>query len=169
MSYSKDFPVSWDEIHRNSKLLAWRLLENGAPEGGAWKGIAAVTRGGLVPACIIAREMDIRLIETVCVASYAHQDQGTAKVLKPLDALGDGAGWIVVDDLVDTGNTFRLIRQTLPRAQYVAVYAKPQGIPTCDTWITEVSQDTWIYFPWDLEMQFRSPLADLHKKDMGPR
>ena len=159
-SYSKDFPVSWDEMHRHAKLLAWRLLEKGP-----WKGVAAVTRGGLVPACIVARELDIRLIETICITSYDHQDQGEAKLLKQVDALGDGAGWLIVDDLVDTGKTFKFIRKILPQAHYAAVYAKPEGIPTCDTYITEVSQDTWIFFPWDLEMQFRTPLADQHKKD----
>ncbi|MBU6234895.1 MAG: xanthine phosphoribosyltransferase [Alphaproteobacteria bacterium] len=159
MSPTKDFPVSWDEMHRHAKLLAWRLLEKGP-----WKGIAAVTRGGLVPACVVARELDVRLIETVCIASYDHQNQGSAKILKGGEAMGDGTGWLVIDDLVDTGNTFKIIRSMLPKAHYAAVYAKPQGIPTCDTWITEVSQDTWIFFPWDLEAQYRVPLAEVHKK-----
>ncbi len=158
-AFSKDFPVSWDEMHRHAKLLAWRLLEKGP-----WKGIAAVTRGGLVPACVVARELDVRLVETICIASYDHQNQGKAQTLKSLDVFGDGEGWLVVDDLVDTGNTFKIIREHLPKAHLAAVYAKPQGIPTCDTWITEVSQDTWIFFPWDLEAQYRTPLAEAARK-----
>ena len=54
-TYDKSFPVSWEEIHRNSKALAWRLSELKP-----YKGIIAVTRGGLVPAAIVARELDIR-------------------------------------------------------------------------------------------------------------
>ena len=61
-SYDKSFPVSWEELHRNSRALAWRLLEMST-----FKGIIAVTRGGLVPSAIVARELDIRLIDTVCV------------------------------------------------------------------------------------------------------
>ena len=61
------FPVSWDELHRNTRQLAWRLLERGP-----FTGIVAITRGGLIPAGIIARELDIRLIETFCIASYDH-------------------------------------------------------------------------------------------------
>src|SRR4051812_27258418 len=80
----KNFPVSWDEFHRDARALAWRL--SGA---GPFEAIVAVTRGGLVPAAIVARELGIRLIETVCVASYAHQTQGEIKVLK------DVAGTIV--------------------------------------------------------------------------
>lgn len=158
-SFSKDFPVSWDEMHRHAKLLAWRLLEKGP-----WKGILAVARGGLVPACVVARELDIRLVETICIATYDHQTQGSAKMLNDVSAYGDGAGWLVVDDLVDTGNTFKILRDKLPKAHYAAVYAKPQGIPTVDTYITEVSQDTWIFFPWDLEAQYRTPLAEAAKK-----
>ena len=49
-----DFPVSWDELHRNARALAWRLSERGAFEG-----VVAITRGGLVPAAIVAREYRI--------------------------------------------------------------------------------------------------------------
>lgn len=150
--YQKGFPVSWEELHRNARALAWRLVDQGP-----WKGIIAITRGGLVPAAIIARELEIRLLDTICVASYDHQAQGQLKVLKGVE--GDGAGWLVVDDLVDTGNTMRLVRQMLPKAHVATVYAKPAGRPLVDTFITEVSQDTWIYFPWDLAPQFAQPIA----------
>ena len=39
----------------------------------------------------------------------------------------------------------------LPRAHFATVYAKPAGRPMVDTFVTEVSQDTWILFPWDIE------------------
>ena len=74
-------------------------------------------------------------------------------------AAGDGTGYLIVDDLVDTGATARLVRGLLPRAHFAAVYAKPAGRETVDTFITEVSQDTWILFPWDTEPQFIAPLA----------
>src|SRR6202051_997681 len=76
----KAFPVSWDQFHRDARALAWRLSG-----GGPFEAIVCVTRGGLVPAAIVAREMEIRLIETVCVASYHdYRDQGGLKVLKPI-------------------------------------------------------------------------------------
>jgi len=148
----KAFPVSWDQLHRDSKALAWRLAELGP-----WTSIVAVSRGGLVPAAIVARELDIRLIDTVCVASYDHIRQGPLTVLK--SAMGDGEGGLIVDDLVDTGGTARVVRGLLPKAHFAAVYAKPAGKPLVDTFVTEVSQDTWIYFPWDTELQFVEPIA----------
>ena len=132
--------------------LAWRLIE-----GGPWHGIIAVTRGGLVPAAVVARELDIRLIDTLCVASYDEREQGEVKVLKTVP--GDGTGWLVIDDLVDTGKTARIVRDRLPRAHFATIYAKPAGRPLVDTFITEVSQDTWILFPWDIEPQFIQPIA----------
>jgi xanthine phosphoribosyltransferase len=125
-----------------------------------------VTRGGLAPAMIIARELGIRLIETVCVASYHdYKEQGGLTVLKPVSkaivdlAGGSGAGVLVIDDLVDTGKTARLVRDMVPECHYATLYAKPQGRPLVDTFITEVSQDTWIYFPWDMGLSFQPPIA----------
>jgi xanthine phosphoribosyltransferase len=157
----KIFPVSWDQFHRDSRALAWRL--NGA---GPFEAIVCITRGGLVSAAIVARELGIRLIETVCVVSYDDKKQGALSVLKDvapsIAALGggQGAGVLIVDDLVDTGQTAKIVRGLLPRAHFATVYAKPMGRPLVDTFITEVSQDTWIYFPWDTGLAFQPPIRE---------
>jgi xanthine phosphoribosyltransferase len=152
----KTYPVSWDQFHRDARALAWRLA--GA---GPFAAIVAVTRGGLVPAAIVARELDLRVIETVCVASYDHMSQGELRLLKRPAAdfvsLG-GTGALIVDDLVDTGRTAKIVRDLIPKAHYATVYAKPLGRPLVDTFITEVSQDTWIYFPWDTGLAFQPPM-----------
>jgi xanthine phosphoribosyltransferase len=150
----KSFPVSWEELHRTSKALAWRLLDMKP-----FKGIVAVTRGGLVPAAIVARELDLRLIETACIASYDGQSQGRLSMIKPPSEADDGDGWLIVDDLVDTGETAKALRQHLPKAHFATAYAKPAGRPLVDTFVTEVSQDTWIFFPWDMEPQPIQPIA----------
>jgi xanthine phosphoribosyltransferase len=121
-----------------------------------WEGIVAITRGGLVPASIIARELEIRLVDTVCISSYDFQQQGDINVLKSPDLKGDDL--LLIDDLVDTGQTARIVRDLLPSAHFATVYAKPAGRPLVDTFITEVSQDTWILFPWDTESQFIEPI-----------
>jgi xanthine phosphoribosyltransferase len=151
--YRKTYPISWDQLHRDAKALAWRLLDHDF-----YQGIIAITRGGLVPAAIIARELDIRLVDTVCVSSYAWQDQkGDVEVLKSIDH--DGSGWLIVDDLVDTGRTAEVVRRMLPKAHFATIYAKPAGRPLVDSFVTEVSQDTWILFPWDSESQFVQPIV----------
>jgi xanthine phosphoribosyltransferase len=160
----KSFPVSWDQFHRDARALAWRLGSKG-PDGKPFEAIVCITRGGLVPAAIVARELGLRLIETVCVASYHDYDkQGDLHVLKDISpaikAVGDGKGRgvLVIDDLTDTGATAKIVRAILPNAHFATVYAKPQGVPLIDTFVTEVSQDTWIFFPWDLGLTYQEPI-----------
>src|SRR3977135_721671 len=154
----KHFPVSWDEFHRDARALAWRLAA-----AGPFQAIVAITRGGLVPAGIVARELGVRVIETICVASYNHINQGELRLLKPVAdgilALG-GQGVLIGDDLVDTGRTAKLVREGLPQAHFATVYATTLRTPRGDTFIAEVSQDTWIFFPWDTGLAFQPPIKE---------
>lgn len=146
MSNNREFPISWAELHRHAQALGWKLASHRE-----WKGVIAVTRGGMVPACIVAREIGVYNIETACISSYmaasGADTQSELKILKMPS--GDGEGWLVVDDMADTGSTFRLLRQHLPKAHYACVYVKPEARATVDTYVVEVSQDTWIDFPWE--------------------
>jgi len=158
--YKDEIIVSWPELHRDARYLS-RLLH----EIGDWKGIIAITRGGLVPAALIARELDLRLIDTVCVVSYgapgatgaeAEKVQGELRWLKTVQ--GDGEGFLLIDDLVDTGRTARAVREELPKAHFATLYAKPLGRPIVDTFVKEFRQEKWIYFPWDIDYRFVSPI-----------
>jgi xanthine phosphoribosyltransferase len=157
------YTVTWDQLHRDARALAWRLMDLGP-----FAGVVAIARGGLIPAAIVARELDVRLVETVSIVTYAaggggtlieEERRGPPVVIKSPIAAGDGTGFLIVDDLVDTGATARVVRALLPRAHFAAIYAKPEGRDAVDSFITEVSQDTWILFPWDTEPQFVAPLA----------
>ncbi len=158
-SSQKSFPVTWDQFHRDSRALAWRL------QGlGPFDALVAITRGGLVPAAIVARELNIRVVESVAMKSYDHQNQSGIRVLKAisqeiLDKAKAGGKILIVDDLVDTGATARAVRDMLPGAHFATVYAKPKGREMVDTFITEVSQDTWIFFPWDLDVAYVPPIS----------
>src|ERR1043165_1597377 len=110
VAYEDEIIISWVELHRDSRYLSEVLHKKGP-----WKGIIAVTRGGLVPAALVARELDIRLVDTVCVTSYdaasagaAATVQGSVQVLKGVS--GDGDGYLLIDDLVDTGKTAQAVR-----------------------------------------------------------
>ncbi|MDC3332611.1 xanthine phosphoribosyltransferase [bacterium] len=148
---TKHYYLSWDELHRDTRLLAEQLLNT------PWKGIISIARGGLIPGAILARELDIRIVDTLCLSSYTHDQQGEVEVLKRID--GDGEGYLLVDDLVDTGNTARVAKSMLPKAKFVCIYAKPLGRPLSDIVVKEFSQDTWIHFPWDVELTYSEPLA----------
>ncbi len=151
--------VTWAEVHRDAKRLVRKLMGLGPFEG-----IVALTRGGLVPASILAREMEIRVVDTLCISTYEKQQMGEINVLKIPEraAAVGGEGWLLVDDLVDTGTTARKAREILPKAHFATVYAKPQGKPVVDTFVAEVEQDVWVFFPWDTDVQYIAPMVDLN-------
>jgi xanthine phosphoribosyltransferase len=169
--YQDEIIISWVELHRDARYLS-EVLHGKGP----WKGIIAVTRGGLVPAALVARELDIRLIDTICVTSYEAgtqenegrpaQLQGSVKVLKGVQ--GTGEGYLLIDDLVDTGRTAQAVRQMLPKAYFATLYAKPAGAPIVDTFVKEFKQTKWIHFPWDIEYQFAKPIKDGGRVLAGP-
>ena len=146
--------VTWDQLHRDARTLATALVPRGP-----FRGIVAVSRGGLIPAAIVARELECRLIESVSVATYEEEQRAEPRVLKPPSAAGDGAGFLIVDDLVDSGITAQAVRNLLPRAHFACLYAKPAGQHLADTWVVEVPQATWILFPWDTAPLFVPPIA----------
>jgi xanthine phosphoribosyltransferase len=170
--YEDEIIISWVELHRDARYLSEVLHQKGP-----WKGIIAVTRGGLVPAALVARELDIRLVDTICVTSYdsgseggiagaPEQQQGKVQVLKGVS--GEGDGYLLIDDLVDTGKTAQVVRQLLPKAHFACLYAKPAGRPVVDTFVKEFKQTKWIHFPWDIEYKFATPIKDGGRVVGGP-
>ncbi|MBT4888755.1 MAG: xanthine phosphoribosyltransferase [Rhodospirillales bacterium] len=154
--------VTWPEIHRDARLLVRKLMDSGP-----WKGIVALTRGGLVPAAIVAREMSIHVVDTLCISTYDEQLMGTVNVLKLPEAAMEngGEGWLLIDDLVDTGTTAKKAREVLPNAFFATVYAKPDGQETTDLYVHEIDQDIWVHFPWDTEQQYVAPMSKRAKTE----
>lgn len=156
--YRDEVIISWTELQRDARFIANQLISLKK-----WKGIIAITKGGLIPAALIARELNIKLIDTVCVASYHSETTGGVdhhqegiEVFKMVE--GDGEGFLLVDDLVDTGKTAEFIRKKLPKAYFCTLYAKPLGKHLVDTYVKEFRQSQWIFFPWDIEYQFSVPV-----------
>ncbi len=148
---SNKFVITWDNMQMYCRQLAARQMP-----AEQWKGIIGVSRGGLVPAAILARELGIRYVDTICISSYDHSHQRDMSVLKAVE--GDGEGFLIVDDLVDSGNTARQIREMYPKAKFVTVCAKPAGAELVDEYIVDIPQDTWIEQPWDTEIAYVEPI-----------
>lgn len=145
--------VDWKTIQIDAETVAQKLMEKNTK----WKGLIAVTRGGMIPACLIARELGITLIETFCIATYDNMEQKEAEISKALNLPDDGENWLVVDDLVDSGETFEIIRKHLPKAFFVTLYAKPKGAKQSDLFLKEYDQASWIHFPWEVDPQNSTP------------
>jgi xanthine phosphoribosyltransferase len=138
--------ITWDDIHLYIQRLAGII-----PSDVSWKGMISVSRGGLVPAALLAREMDIRMVDTLCIQSYDGRDQTHLEILKEPTAAAASAGqdWLLIDDIADTGDTLKAARTILPHAHFATVYAKPGGEGFVNTVLHTVSQETWVEFPWE--------------------
>lgn len=157
--YHKTFSISWEQLQNDCRALAWKLLD----VRNDWERIVAIARGGLIPAAIIARELNVRVVDTVCISSYTLRNQGDGiDILKRPDLADMNERWLIIDDLVDTGRTAGAVKEMFPEIHFATVYAKPEGRPLVDTFITEVSQETWILFPWDAfqTTTFVAPIVD---------
>ncbi|HCM82939.1 MAG TPA: xanthine phosphoribosyltransferase [Alphaproteobacteria bacterium] len=142
MTYTK-LHVSWEE----AAALAEKLAEQLMPRRDEFRTIIAITRGGMVPATIIARRLDIKYVDTVGISSYEDKVQGEVQVIKTIP--GNGEGCLVIDDLVDKGTTAQVVRQMLPKSVIAVLYAKPSGKPFADIAVKDIPQDVWIEFPWE--------------------
>ena len=147
-SNHEEIYISWGDLHLHAKLLAKQLKDLAD-----WKGIVAITRGGLIPAALIAQELNIRFIDTICISSYenkkagAYAKQSDLDVIKSID--GDGADFLLIDDLVDSGKTAAFAKALLPRAHFATLYAKPAGKAYANTYVQEFQQHQWLIFPWE--------------------
>lgn len=153
-SYQKEKYVSWDEVQLLCRTLAARIHKD-RPD---LIRILAITRGGLFPAGILARELNIKLIETVGMESYSGTEQGEVQVLKEFNQRFSH-NVLVVDDLADTGRTLKELKKSLVKPVVVTLFAKPEGLPMVDYYAEEVAQDTWVRFPWDTARTFMPPLV----------
>ena len=135
--------LTWEQFHQDVKVLCQKIKESGS-----YNKIIAISRGGLIPAGIVAYELNIRNMSTVNIISY-HDD----RQLNKADVFGfDGQAdrrTLIIDDLSDTGRSIKLLRQLIPNAVYATVYAKPDGLDAPDIYAKEMP-NSWVAFPWDV-------------------
>ena len=147
-SQHEEGAITWAQLHQDANALAAQLQSITT-----WRGIVAITRGGLIPAALIAQALNIRFIDTVCLSSYedksagAYAKQSELQVIKTMD--GDGTDFLLIDDLVDSGKTAAFVKALLPRAHLATLYAKPSGKAYANSFVKEFQQNQWIVFPWE--------------------
>lgn len=141
-NHSKLF-LTWDDVESHTKALSELLKSKGS-----WNKLVCITRGGLMPAALLSRYLDIKYVDTICLSSYDATDkQGQLEVIKYLRS--NDSDILVIDDLVDTGKSFIKAKEFLPNAHLACIYAKPNGKSFIDTYKTDIPQTTWIVFPWE--------------------
>ncbi|MCD8566519.1 MAG: xanthine phosphoribosyltransferase [Alphaproteobacteria bacterium] len=145
--------LSVRDIVEASKTLADQILAARKPE--EIKGLVAILNGGVFPAYWLRKIFTQKGIEcpleTIDVRSYeGYTKQGELKILRNPSNLGDGDGWIFVDEIADTGRTLEALKKLYPKALFVSLSAKPRGLEISDINALSFEQEEWIVFPWEI-------------------
>lgn len=138
--------IKWDDFHQDVKALCGKIKQSGD-----YNKIVAISRGGLLPAGIVAYEMNIRQMAVINIATYVGAEHLKLDEVDQPDHVGVvDEKTLIVDDLSDSGQTCRVMRRQFPAGKYVTVYAKPRGKEEVDLFGREIP-DEWVVFPWDVE------------------
>ena len=139
--------INWSEFHQDVKDLCKQIKESGE-----FDKIIAISRGGLIPAAIIAYELNIRNTETINFSSYdGNYERRRDEEIEISGHIGNvNEKTLVIDDLSDSGRTYEILRRVYPQAKFVTVYAKAKGAPQVDVF-AKAMPDEWLVFPWDVE------------------
>ena len=138
--------IKWDDLHKDTKDLCAKIKASGE-----YNKIVAVSRGGLIPAGIIAYELGIRKCNVVNIATYVGTEHIKLDEIDNPEIVGKvDEHTLIVDDLSDSGQTFRTIRRAFPSGKFVTPYVKPVGKKEADIYAREL-EDKWVVFPWDID------------------
>jgi hypoxanthine phosphoribosyltransferase len=145
--------LGWDDISQLVDLVIDKLPRD-------YDAILVITRGGMIPACLISERLDIRNILVAAVQLYTGIGATLdAPVLLqfPDDALLAGKSVLIVDDVWDSGRTATVVRdrvlQAGGRPELAVLHYKPRASRFPDDrpdYYADLTDD-WIVYPWDDE------------------
>jgi len=143
---------SWQTIHDGIEALAL-MVKPLRPHL-----IVGVARGGLVPATLLSHRLNVRL-ETIKAQAY----EGSRRTIeRPIRISGwkpdfNKAGVLIVDDIMDTGDTYEAINNNIQYAgirdpilmTFVSLVKKKECRFPTHMFFAQVPQDVWVNFPWE--------------------
>ena len=142
--------LTWERFGEATRELAQQIVDSGyEPDV-----MLSITRGGLLPAGAIAYALDQKNIHIINVEFYTGVDERLPApvFLPPLPATNylDGRSVLIIDDVADTGETLRSVRDFCDEhdseSRTAVLYEKPRSLIACDyVW---KRTDEWIAFPW---------------------
>jgi hypothetical protein len=144
--------LDWDDVHRLIDVLTGRLA------GRRYDLLLVVTRGGMVPACLISEQLGLTNI--VVAAVQFHTDDGLTLadpvfLQFPDERLLAGKSVLIVDDVWESGRTAAAVidgvRATGGRPEMAVLHFKPGSslLPNARPDFYAESTADWIVYPWD--------------------
>ncbi|GAB6946507.1 phosphoribosyltransferase [Vulcanisaeta sp. JCM 16161] len=147
--------VSWDEIAEWARLLSMKIKDSGwLPDI-----VVAIARGGYAPARLVCDYLGITDLISLQVVHWPSTAQVAEKayIKYPLSVDLSGKKVLVIDDIVDTGDSIQLAKEHIERnnrnvevrtaaLQWISTVAKFKP----DYWAIEVRDWTWFVYPWNI-------------------
>ena len=146
--------INWNQFEKDIKNLANKIKAKRVI-GGVFNKynctkILAISKGGLIPAYYLARYLGIKYVSTLCVQSYTDENNKIElSTIPKVIQKNNTKGWLIVDDIVDSGETMKLAKSLYPNSIFASVYKKDSFKDTekLDFYAEEV--DGWLIFPWE--------------------
>jgi len=146
--------VTWTDVGRMVRTLLVQLPRD-------YDNILVITRGGMVPACLISERTGIRNILCAAVVFYEDSKQKYAEPMFVQFPEADhvkGRRVLVIDDVWDTGSTIVAVRDRLRTAgatvEVCVLHYKPthSRFPGDKPDYYAEETDGWIVYPWDPDL-----------------
>lgn len=147
--------VSWDEIVEWARVLSMKIRDSGwLPDV-----VVAIARGGYAPARLVCDYLGVTDLLSIQVVHWPSTAQVSerAYIKYPLTVDLSGRKVLVIDDIVDTGDSIQLAKEYIERnnknvdvrtaaLQWISTVAKFKP----DYWAVEVRDWTWFVYPWNV-------------------
>jgi len=163
---------NWDDMYDYSRVLAGKIrADKFKPDA-----IIAIARGGYVPARNLCDQLGVTDLLSLKVDHWgvtATRDQQGARLRYPFTANLKGKNVLLVDDIADTGESFKT---ALP----VLKALKPKALRTAALFMLETSKYepdyfaskrewAWMVFPWNFTEDMAFIVSKLFEEKRGAK
>ncbi len=132
--------LDWDDIENLVKKTALKIKKNNKK----YDLIIGIKNGGIIPALLISRELDINDIEFISIKRN--------KIFK-FNKFHKNKKYLLIDEIYDTGKTFFIVNEYFKRFEYdYACLISRYRIPDNNNKIVSgkiLNHKKWIVFPWE--------------------
>jgi len=140
---SKKVYISWEKFEKDIKKLV-KILQNDATK---FNKLAIIANGALIPAYYVKKHLTMAEIDVMSIISYrGNKKLGKPQVIPHRKQKDTRKHWLILDDLIDTGETFEKVKEYYPHSRTACLYRKPHS-PKTEYFVEEI--DAWIVFPWE--------------------
>jgi uncharacterized protein len=136
-----NYYLDWDDIENLVKKTALKIKKNNNKK---YDLIIGIKNGGIIPAILISRELDINDIEFITIRKN--------KIFKFNKFHKDKKYLLIIDEIYDTGKTFSIVNEYFKRFEYdYACLISRYRIPDNNKIVTGkvLNHKRWIVFPWE--------------------